>query len=225
MPESTFEAQQNQEPDVLLEPTAAQSRAAARLCVRALCLVVRSTAWLNPGARIVRPPARMPHIREEAPADAAGIEAVVVAAFRSSEHSSGTEHCIVRALRDADRLTLSLVAEERGHVVGHVAVSPVTVSDGSPGWYGLGPVSVAPERQGQGLGTALVTAALDGLRRLDAAGCVVLGDPAYYARFGFRREEALVLPEVPAEYFQAIGLRGGVPSGQIAYHAAFTATS
>lgn len=167
----------------------------------------------------------MPAIRKEVPADAPTIEAVVVAAFQSAEHSNGTEHCIVRALRDAGQLTLSLVAEEGGEVVGYVAVSPVIVSDGTPNWYSLGPVSVAPERQGQGLGTALVNAALGELRKLDAAGCVVLGDPSYYARFGFRHEETLVLSGVPADYFQAIALGGSVPSGQVTYHPAFAATA
>ena len=164
-------------------------------------------------------------IRKEVPVDAPTIEAVVIAAFQSAEHSSGTEHCIIRALRDAGQLTLSLVAEECGEVMGHVAVSPVTISDGTPGWYGLGPVSVAPERQGQGLGTVLVNAALDELRELDAAGCVVLGEPTYYARFGFRPEEVLVLSGAPAEYFQAITLGDRVPSGQVSYHASFAATA
>lgn len=164
-------------------------------------------------------------IRRETTADTSAIEAVTVAAFRYAEHSSGTEHCIVRALRNARQLVVSLVAEERSEVVGHVAVSPVTISDGTAGWYGLGPVSVLPERQGQGLGTALVTRALEALDALGAAGCVVLGDPGYYARFGFRQEPDLVLPGVPAQYFQAIALRGAVPSGQVTYHTSFAATA
>ena len=108
----------------------------------------------------------MPDIRKEAPVDASSVEAVTVAAFRSAEHSSGTEHCIVRALREAGQLVVSLIAEEHGEVVGHVAVSPVTISDGASGWYGLGPVSVLPERQGQGLWTALVTTTLDELAQV-----------------------------------------------------------
>ncbi|MEC4630073.1 N-acetyltransferase, partial [Bacillus safensis] len=87
-------------------------------------------------------------------------------------------------------------------LLGHVAVSPVTVSDGSTGWYGLGPISVLPARQGQGIGAALMRAAIDALRQQGARGCVLLGEPAYYGRFGFRAEPGLVLPGVPAEYFQ-----------------------
>lgn len=164
-------------------------------------------------------------IRNESSADAHAIEAVTVAAFRSAEHSSGTEQHIVRALRDAGQLVVSLVAEEHGQLVGHVAVSPVTLSDGTAGWYGLGPVSVLPEHQGRGLGTRLVARALTELRTLEAAGCVVLGDPGYYARLGFRPEPGLVLPGVPAQYFQAIAFHDAVPSGRVTYHASFDATA
>lgn len=167
----------------------------------------------------------MPEVRKEAVADAPSIEAVTVAAFRSAAHSSGTEQHIVAALRRAGQLAVSLVAEEQGRVVGHVAVSPVTISDGAAGWYGLGPVSVVPAHQAQGVGTLLVTGALRELRALGAAGCVVLGDPGYYARFGFRPEPGLLLPGVPAEYFQAVALQGTLPSGEVAYHAAFEATA
>lgn len=160
-------------------------------------------------------------VRKEIPADIPAIEAVTTAAFRFAEHSSGTEQYIVAALRDAGQLAISLVAEDRGRVVGHVAASPVTLSNGTPDWYGLGPVSVVPRHQAQGVGTLLVTGALRALRALGAAGCVVLGDPGYYARFGFRPEPGLVLPDVPAQYFQAIALQGTVPSGQATYHATF----
>jgi predicted N-acetyltransferase YhbS len=167
----------------------------------------------------------MTDIRREAPADISAIETITVAAFRSAEHSSGTEQHIVAALRDAGQLVVSLVAEEYGQIVGHVAASAVSISGGTANWYGLGPVSVIPERQGQGLGTLLVTSALRELRTLGAAGCVVLGEPGYYARFGFRPEPGLVLPGVPAQYFQAVALQGAIPSGQVAYHAAFEATA
>jgi len=173
----------------------------------------------------VRPQREMIHIRKEVPTDISAIEAVTVAAFLSAEHSSGTEQHIVAALRDADQLVVSLVAEDHGQVVGHVAVSPVTISDGTTNWYGLGPVSVIPERQGQGLGTLLVTSALRELRTLRAAGCVVLGEPSYYARFGFKPDPGLLLPGVPTQYFQAVALQDAAPSGQVGYHAAFEAAA
>lgn len=162
-------------------------------------------------------------IRQEQRSEAEAIEALVAAAFRDARHSSHTEQFIVKALREAGQLALSLVAEEEGALVGHVAVSPVTISDGSDGWYGLGPISVAPARQGQGIGSRLMQEALAELRRRDAAGCVVLGDPGYYGRFGFQAEPALVLPDVPPEYFQALAFRGRVPTGRVSYHEAFNA--
>lgn len=168
---------------------------------------------------------RMVLVRKESASDAAAIDAVTVAAFREAAHTSHTEHFIVRALRSAGRLAVSLVAEDGGEVIGHVAVSPVTISDGTRGWYGLGPVSVAPEGQGRGIGTLLVRQALAELDALGASGCVVLGEPAYYARFGFAAEPALVLPGVPAEYFQALSLGGAVPQGEVSYHEAFDATA
>ena len=168
-------------------------------------------------------------IRNETPADIDAIETLTAAAFRDAAHTSHTEQFIVAALRRAGQLTVSLVAQDGegdgGEVVGHVAISPVTISDGSPRWYGLGPISVAPNRQGEGIGSRLMREALDALRHLGAAGCVVLGDPAYYGRFGFRAEPSLTLPGVPAEYFQSVSFDGSAPSGNVAYHNAFNATA
>jgi putative acetyltransferase len=162
-------------------------------------------------------------IRTETQADQAAIHALTKAAFLQAPHTSHTEELIVDALRAAGALAVSLVAEENGEIVGHVAVSPVMLSDGSNGWFGLGPISVAPTRQKQGIGAVLMQHALDALREQDAAGCVLLGDPAYYARFGFVAHPSLVLPGVPPEYFQAIAWRGEVPAASVHYHAAFDA--
>jgi putative acetyltransferase len=162
-------------------------------------------------------------IRDEIPSDAEAIEAVTVAAFRDAEHTDHIEQFIVRELRSAGQLMVSVVAEDQGSVIGHVAVSPVTVSNGAEHWYGLGPISVAPERQGQGVGTLLMKHVLMKLRSLGAAGCVVLGEPGYYSRFGFIATPSLMLPGVPAEYFQAISFNGSLPSGTVSYHASFAA--
>lgn len=168
---------------------------------------------------------QMMTIRKETTSDASAIEAVTVAAFRDAAHASHTEHFIIRALRDSGQLIVSLVAVDEGLIVGHVAVSPVTISDGSSGWYGLAPISVDPDRQRQGVGSLLMKGALEELRALGAAGCVVLGDPGYYSRFGFRAEPALVLPGVPAEYFQAISFGGDLPPGHVTYGESFEATA
>lgn len=88
-------------------------------------------------------------VREEATGDESAIEELTRAAFSKAPHAAHTEHLIVNALREADALTISLVAETQGEIVGHVAVSPVGFADGSTGWYGLGPISVVPEYQHQ----------------------------------------------------------------------------
>jgi len=162
-------------------------------------------------------------IRQETPADIAAIEAVTIAAFLQAPHTDHTEQFIVAALRRSGQLTVSLVAEQSGAIVGHVAASPVTIAGADRGWYGLGPVSVLPHLQGKGIGTQLIEAALDQLRVLAAGGCVVLGDPGYYARFGFKATDALTLPGVPAEYFQALSFDAQMPQGTVAYHASFSA--
>lgn len=173
-------------------------------------------------------------LRPEAPDDAEAIEAVTVAAFANAPHTGHTEQFIVRALRAGDELTVSVVADDDGAVVGHVAVSPVTITDPAGGhvgdWYGLGPISVLPARQGTGIGAQLMERALTDLRDRGAAGCVLLGDPDYYTRFGFTRHPNLRLPGVPAEYFLALPLStpaptGTVPTGIVAYSDAFDATS
>jgi len=163
-------------------------------------------------------------IRNERPDDINAIARLTQAAFENEEHSSHTEQFIVNALRRSDQLSVSLVAVEHGEVVGHVAISPVTLSSGAAGWFGLGPISVCPSRQGQGIGSTLMKAALAELKRLGGAGCVVLGEPGYYGRFGFKAHPGLELPGVPAEYFQALPLAGELPTGTVKYHEAFDAT-
>lgn len=162
-------------------------------------------------------------IRNERSGDADRVHDVTAWAFQDAPHTDHTEQFIVKALREAGALSVSLVAEEGGEIVGHVAISPVSVSDGSTGWYGLGPVSVLPEFQRGGIGSRLVETALAELEQRGASGCVVLGDPAYYRRFGFRLVDGLGLPGVPREYFQAMSFDGNLARGEVAYHEAFAA--
>lgn len=139
-----------------------------------------------------------PLVRAERPGDSNAIHDVIEAAFAGATHASGTEAAIVAALRAAGVLSLSLVAEEKGKIVGHVAFSPVAVEDGAVGWFGLGPVAVRPDRQRRGIGDALIAEGLGRLKAAEAAGCVVLGDPAYYGRFGFSHDPTLSYPGAPA---------------------------
>jgi len=160
-------------------------------------------------------------VRPERDADIDAIRALTETAFRTAPHADGTEHLIVDRLRAAGALTLSLVAEADGAVVGHVAFSPVAISDGSAGWYGLGPISVDPARQGEGIGSLLVREGLERLKTLGAAGCVLLGDPAYYGRFGFSADPKLVLEGVPPEYFQRVAFSPVYGGGTVSYHPGF----
>ena len=163
-------------------------------------------------------------IRNESSDDIDAITALTAAAFEHEEHSSHTESFIINALRRNKQLTVSLVAVENDEIVGHVAISPVRISSGATGWYGLGPISVRPDRQNKGIGSALMNAALAELKRLGGAGCVLLGDPGYYRRFGFKVQPGLTLEGVPPEYFQALSLDGDYPLGSVQYQAAFDAT-
>ena len=163
-------------------------------------------------------------VRPERPEDIPAITRVTELAFRAHPHSQQTEHFVILALRQAGALAVSLVAERDGEIVGHVAFSPVRISDGSAHWYGLGPVAVLPERQGDGIGTALIEQGLSTLRARGAAGCVVLGEPGYYGRFGFEARADCVYEGVPPAYFQSLTLGASPAAGRVTYHDAFGAT-
>ena len=164
-------------------------------------------------------------IRDELPTDETAIAALIAAAFRDVPVSHQTEPFIIAALRRAGALTVSLVAEEAGHIVGQAAFSPIEI-DGKPSdWYGLGPISVAPERQRCGIGSALMEEGLGRLHGLGAGGCMLVGDPAWYRRFGFHNEPRLKLPGVPPEVFMILPLGKVVPDGKVAFHPAFAATA
>ena len=162
-------------------------------------------------------------IRNETNADIDAITEVTVAAFKTLEISNNTEQFIITGLRVAEALTVSLVAELKGEVVGHIAFSPVTVSDGTLNWYGLGPVSVSPTYHRQGIGTALVQEGLSRLKQFGAAGCCVVGHPDYYRKFGFENPPGLVLEGVPPEVFFALSFDDHTPEGTVVFHEAFKA--
>jgi putative acetyltransferase len=162
-------------------------------------------------------------MRKETAADIETITEVTIAAFKTLEISNHTEQFIIEALRAARALTLSLIAELDGHVIGHIAFSPVTISDGTGNWYGLGPVSVLPEYQRKGIGKALIQEGLSRLRDLNAKGCCLVGHPDYYKRFGFRNLPGLVHEGVPPEVFFALSFDGHNPQGTVAFHDGFKA--
>ncbi len=151
--------------------------------------------------------------------DAAGIDALLRAAFPGA-----VEADLVQRLRADGDLALSLVAEEDGAIIGQVAFVPVALEP-DPGYrvWGLAPISVLPQRQGQGIGSALTEAGLD---RAAAAGIglvLVLGDQNYYGRFGF---DTMLAEEIEVAwagpYFAGLTLIDTAPPrGKATYPAAF----
>lgn len=162
-------------------------------------------------------------IRNEQAADTAAIFRLTKTAFVHHPFGDHTEQFVNDALRAAGALAVSLVAEAGTEIIGHVAFSRVTISDGSPDWYGLGPVSVLPEQQNRGIGTALITEGLARIKALGAQGCVVLGAPAYYQRFGFVHTPELVYEGAPPIYFLAQTFGECPAHGVVQFHPAFDA--
>jgi putative acetyltransferase len=163
-------------------------------------------------------------IRPETDADIEAIGEVTKAAFENHPISRQTEHFIIAALRAANALTISLVAEVDGRVIGHVALSPITISDGSEDWYGLGPISVLPEYQRRGMGKALMHEGLSRLKALGAKGCALVGDPDYYERFGFRSVPELIHEGVPQRNLLVLPFGESRPQGIVEFHPGFLAT-
>jgi len=110
-----------------------------------------------------------------------------------------------------------------GHVVGHVKLSPVTISDGTQNWYGLGPVSVLPEHQRKGIGKSLILEGLSRLKGLNAKGCCLVGHPDYYRKLGFKNVSGLVHEGVPQQVFLAMSFDGQIPQGTVNFHDGFKA--
>lgn len=148
---------------------------------------------------------------------------MTVAAFATLEISGHAEQFVIRALRAAGALTLSLVTEADGRVVGHITASPVAISDGTRDWYGFGPLSVLPECQRRGIGKALMQEALARLKKLGARGCCLVGHPEYYAKFGFASVAGFVFEGVPPEVFVAQSFDGRFPQGNVLFHEGFKA--
>lgn len=162
-------------------------------------------------------------IRKETEDDISTITTVTVEAFKTIEVSNQTEQYIIEALRAAKALTISLVAEVDGKVIGHIAFSPVAISDGTTNWYGLGPVSVLPGYQRKGIGKALIQEGLAELKGIGAKGCCLVGHPQYYKKFGFENVAGLTIEGVPQEVFFALSFDGRFPHGNVKFHDGFKA--
>jgi len=164
-------------------------------------------------------------IRQEQAGDEDAIRELTAAAFEPKPFSNGTEPAIIDSLRASGDLTLSLVAEQDGEIVGQITFSPVSIVAAEGAWFGLGPVAVAPARQGEGIGGALIREGLSRIRQMGAAGSVLTGDPAYYARFGFKGDCGLIYSDVPSKYVQALAFDGDLPSGKLTFSDTFEAAA
>jgi putative acetyltransferase len=164
----------------------------------------------------------MPILRPETLGDVKAISKITQRAFENHPHSDQREHILVEKLRKTDALSISLIAEMSGQIVGHIAFSEITINGEKWDWFGLAPVSVDPEFQNNGIGSLLIKRGLEKLREKNAKGCVLLGEPEYYNRFGFDTCEGLTLPDVPTEYFMALSFSSSYPTGIVKYHDAFS---
>ena len=161
-------------------------------------------------------------IRPEEPADFETMDHLLTVAFAFDAFSQQMEAKIVRRLRETGLLTVSLVAEFEGECVGQIAFSPITISDGTPDWHALGPISVDPRLQRRGIGRKLMKAGLEALQAKGSAGCVVLGEAEFYQQFGFMSMPELRLPGVHPHPFMAQHFSEKIPQGTVAYAAAFS---
>lgn len=160
-------------------------------------------------------------VRLETEGDQAAIREIHRVAFADHPYSKQTEHLIVDALRDAGALPLSLVADVGGVVVGHVAFSPVAIGEVDSNWYILGPIGVIPELQRLGIGSALVLAGLSALSESSIHGCVLVGDPDFYGRLGFRQADSVTCGDVPQRNILYVDFGFPLPVGELHHHEAF----
>ena len=106
--------------------------------------------------------------------------------------------------------------------MGHIAFSMAEIDGADCGWFLLGPVAVLPNFQKQGIGHALVNEGLKTIRNMGANGCVLVGDPAFYRRFGFQNNCPLQMEGVPSEFVLALPMNGPMPQGTVTHHPAFS---
>ncbi|MEM9437852.1 MAG: N-acetyltransferase [Pseudomonadota bacterium] len=158
-------------------------------------------------------------LRDELPGEGPNLAALTDLAFKGKAYADGSEGSILEGLRSAGDLVFAKVAEIDGRAVGHVAFSPAWIG-GEEGWLGLGPISVHPDHQRQGIGTSLMDAAI--AWSAGSKGIVLLGDPGYYGRFGFVADCGLTFLEVPSAYVQALP-HGPLPKGEITFAPALQA--
>ncbi|MFN3239604.1 MAG: GNAT family N-acetyltransferase [Pseudomonadales bacterium] len=161
-------------------------------------------------------------IRPEQSGDFGKITVLIDEAFAGMPYAGGDESEVVLRLRQQNALSLGLLAEVDGELVGHIAFSPVKADDGSSGWFALGPVAVFPQFQSMGIGGKLITEGLRQIQGRGGVGCMLTGNPDYYRRFGFEFSAGNCPPNETAEYFMIKRLTdAAAPAGALHFHPAF----
>ena len=164
-------------------------------------------------------------VRRENRLDQKAIAEMTKRAFAPMEYSDGDEQDMINTLRESGRLSLSLVVEHQGAIAGYVAFARMVIGDQPTDWYSLGPIAVEPRLQKRHIGTELIHAGLDQLRTIGVLGCVLVGDPNYYHRFGFVVTPKFVPARQPAEYFMINAFLGGEPPVGFDFDPAFYQSS
>jgi putative acetyltransferase len=140
----------------------------------------------------------------------------------SKKHARGAK-ITIKARSLSFSKTGNFAAERSAKELRFWVCPPVNISDGTRNWYGLGPISVLPAYQRQGIGAALVLKGLALLEGLNAQGCCLVGHPDYYRKFGFKNMAGLVHEGVPQEVFLALSFGGHMPQGIVTFHEGFKA--
>ena len=160
-------------------------------------------------------------IRQEMDSDVDVIHSITEDAFRGRPYAGGDEQIIIDRLRKLGKLTLSLAALLDDTVVGHIAFSPVSTSDDSQGWFALGPVSVLPKYQRNGIGSKLIREGLAQIEKQGALGCVLTGNPKFYRKFDFELAPASAPSDEERDYFMMRCFTNFEPNGPIFFDSAF----
>jgi len=157
------------------------------------------------------------HIRPETPSDIKALHELTYAAFEPMSFSDNSEADLLDNLRSDGDLYLSLVAIDHDRIIGHIAFSPAVIGYEELGWFGIGPVSVAPDRQRSGVGSALMAEGLNRLRVEGAKGCALTGNPDYYSRFGFVSDGNVTYSGTPNKFVQWLAFKDDKPTGELRF--------
>lgn len=160
-------------------------------------------------------------LRAERPGEARAIHDLTRNAFLGQVHAEGDEQDLIDALRLKGLLTLSLVAELEGEIVGQVTFSAGLAEGDAWGWFALGPIAVAPHLQRRGIGGALIREGLRRLESLGARGCVLIGDTAYYSRHGFLCRPDLCPADEPEDHYMVHPLNDCSADRVVGFHPLF----